>query len=457
MKLPLLDRARPETHHLAKPCLQRLFLGKYSFCALLTIAAVVPLGRPLFAPQPAKNVTLTVAGFGYQAAEQLPAEGLNEFIRNTGIQVQFLPTWGNSADQLGVILRTLDRHFSTPDVYLIDVIWPATLHQHLLDLRSYLKSDPSQYLPELLKNDTVAGRIVSLPFYLNAGMLFYRTDLLKKYGYRHPPATWRELEKMALHIQRGERAAGHSSFWGYVWQGASYEGLTCNALEWQASFGGGRIVAPDGTIQVNNPQTASAFRMAARWVGSISPPSIVSYSESDSLNLFRSGNAAFMRYWSSGYRSIQAPGSQVRARFNVTELPAGPAGRAQIVGGFQLAVSRYSAHPREAAELVEYLTSSKIQRSRAIEEGYLPTISQLYSDVDLLDVVPEVNVFRNTSRESWIARPSAVAAAKYSALSKDYYETVHRILTGQSSPGAALNDLQQALADLKINEASRGN
>ena len=164
-----------------------------------------------------------------------------------------------------------------------------------------------------------------------------------------------------------------------------------------------------------------------------------------------------MRYWSSGYRSIQAPGSQVRARFNVTELPAGPAGRAQIVGGFQLAVSRYSAHPREAAELVEYLTSSKIQRSRAIEEGYLPTISQLYSDVDLLDVVPEINVFRNTRRDSWIARPSAVAAAKYSALSKDYYETVHRILTGQSSPGAALNDLQQALADLKINEASRGN
>jgi trehalose/maltose transport system substrate-binding protein len=303
----------------------------------------------------------------------------------------------------------------------------------------------------------VAGRIVSLPFYLNAGMLFYRTDLLKKYGYRQPPASWQELEKMALHIQRGERAAGHPSFWGYVWQGASYEGLTCNALEWQASFGGGRIVAPDGTIQVNNPQTANAFRMAARWVGSISPPSIVSYSESDSLNLFRSGNAAFMRYWSSGYRSTQAAGSQVRGRFNVGELPAGPAGRAQIVGGFQLAVSRYSTHPREAAELVEYLTSSKIQRSRAIEEGYLPTISQLYSDVDLLDVVPEATVFRNTSRDSWIARPSAIAAAKYSALSKDYYEAVHRILTGQSSPEAALKNLQRALTDLKINEASRGN
>jgi trehalose/maltose transport system substrate-binding protein len=418
------------------------------------ITAEVRLGQPSFAPEPIRSITLTVAGLGYQAAEKLPSEGLSEFIRNTGIHVQFLPSWGNSADQLGVILRTLDRHFSTPDVYLIDVIWPGTLHQHLLDLRPYLATDPGQYLPELLKNDTVAGRIVSLPFYLNAGMLFYRTDLLRKYGYRQPPASWDELKKMASHIQRGERAAGHSSFWGYVWQGGAYEGLTCNALEWQASFGGGRIVEPDGTIHVNNPQTASAFRMAASWVGSISPPSVVSYTESDSLNVFRSGNAAFMRYWSSGYRANQAAGSEVRGRFNVTQLPTGPGGRAQSVGGFQLAVSRYSAYPREAAELVEYLTSSKIQRARAVQEGYLPTITQLYSDRGVLEAVPEATVFRNARRESWIARPSSIAGAKYSTLSKNYYETVHRILTGQSSPGKALNNLERALVDLRIDGVS---
>jgi trehalose/maltose transport system substrate-binding protein len=450
VKLSLFDRARPGKKCLAQSALQRLFLGKPSLCALLLITAVVRLGQPSFAPEPI-GITLTVAGFGYQAAEKLPDEGLSEFIRSTGIHVQFLPSWGNSSDQLGVILRTLDRHFSTPDVYLIDVIWPGTLHQHLLALGPYLAADPRRYLPELLKNDTVAGRIVSLPFYLNAGMLFYRTDLLRKYGYRQPPASWDELEKMASHIQRGERAAGHGSFWGYVWQGAAYEGLTCNALEWQASFGGGRIVSGDGTIQVNNRQTASAFRMAAGWVGSISPPSVVSYTESDSLNVFRSGNAAFMRYWSSGYRANQGAGSQVRGRFNVTQLPAGPGGRAQSVGGFQLAVSRYSDHPREAAKLVEYLTSDKMQRSRAVQEGYLPTITELYSDRGLLEAVPEATVFRNAQRGSWIARPSSVAAAKYSTLSKNYYQTVHRILTGQSSPEKALNDLERALLDLRIN------
>jgi trehalose/maltose transport system substrate-binding protein len=421
----------------------------------LTFAAMARLGEPLFAGQPASRITLTVAGFGYQAAEKLSGEGLNEFTRNTGIRVEFVPSWGTSTDQLGLILRTLNHHFRTPDVYLIDVIWPGTVHQHLLDLTPYLDNDARGHLPELLKNDTVNGRIVSLPLYLNAGLLYYRTDLLSKYGFRRPPATWNELERMAAHIQRGERAAGRRSFWGYVFQGGSYEGLTCNALEWQVSFGGGRIVEPNGVININNPQTADAFRKAAAWVGSISPSSVLSYTESDSLNVFRSGNAAFLRYWSSGYRSNRATDSAVRGRFNVTLLPAGPHGRAQTVGGFQLGVSRYSAHLPEATELVKYLTSSRFQKARAVQEGYLPTISELYSDAEVLEAVPEVRIVRNAGHETWIARPSSIAAEKYSTLSKEYYESVHRILSGQCRPEKALDELERELVNLGLNAGSR--
>src|SRR5207248_7697270 len=118
----------------------------------------------------------------------------------------------------------------------------------LQDLKPYDDGSVRRQLPELLRNDTVQGRLVSLPFYLNAGVLYYRTDLLKKYGFRHPPANWEELESMAARIQKGERAEGHAEFWGYVWQGGAYEGLTCNALEWQWSYGGGRIIEPESTI-----------------------------------------------------------------------------------------------------------------------------------------------------------------------------------------------------------------
>src|SRR5260370_6647862 len=98
-------------------------------------------------------------------------------------------------------------------------------------------------------------------------------------------------------IEAGERAKGNKSFWGFVWQGAAAECLTCNALEWQASEGGGGIIERDKTISVNNPQTIRAWRRAARSVGSISPPSVVAYKEWDGTHGWAARNAAFMRNW----------------------------------------------------------------------------------------------------------------------------------------------------------------
>src|SRR5580700_4575679 len=111
------------------------------------------------------------------------------------------------------------------------------------------------------------------------------TDLLRQYGYRGPPRTWDDLEIMAARIQAGERAKGKKEFWGFVWQGAADEGLTCNALEWQAAEGGGRIIEENQAIRVNNPQTIRAWQRAAHWIGYISPPGVVGYREWDSLNV----------------------------------------------------------------------------------------------------------------------------------------------------------------------------
>jgi trehalose/maltose transport system substrate-binding protein len=429
----------------------RLVRESRPFCRLLTLAVLIGVCRLSLAPRGiVRGITLTVAGFGYQAAERLSGEGLADFVRRTGIHAEFIPSWGTSANQLALILRTLKNHYPTPDVYVIDMIWPGTLQRDLLDLTPYLDDDSRAHLPEVLRNDRVNGRIVSLPLYVNTGLLYYRTDLIKKYGYQRPPATWKELERMAARIQSGERAAGHRAFWGYVWQGGAYEGLTCNALEWQTSFGGGRIIEDDGTISVNNPRTAKALGEAAAWVGSISPPSVLTYTEADSLNAFRSGNAAFLRYWSSGFRSNRRADSAIKGRFDVTLLPAGPHGRAQTTGGFELAVSRYSAHQREAAELVVYLTGSKVQKSRAIREGYLPTIPRLYRDPEILDAVPEASVVERAGRKSWISRPSSIAGQKYSDVSKSYYLAVHRILSHQCLPREGLADLEKELVNLRL-------
>ena len=395
------------------------------------------------APEPAPPVTLTILGLGLEAGAQLREDALDEFTGKTGTKVDLIPTLGTSSEQLTFALGRLNRKSPAPDIYVIDVIWPGTLHDHLLDLAPYLTADAGRHLAGLLDNGTVNQRVVSLPIYVNAGMLYYRADLLRKYGYPRPPATWRELERMASRIQKGERRVGKNAFWGYVWQGSSYEGLTCNALEWQASFGGGRIFEANRAVTVNNPRAAQAFENAASWVGSISPESVLSYTETDTLNVFCSGNAAFMRHWSSAFRGISR--SMQAGNVAVELLPAGPSGRAQSIGGFQLAVSRYTSHPREAAELVTYLTSPEVQSRRAVRRGYVPTYPHLYSDPTVASALPQVAVLERAKPENWVMRPSALAGSQYAEVSKAYYEAVHSILSGKAGASAALASLEQEL------------
>lgn len=399
-------------------------------------------------PAPRNKVQLTLAGLSYGVALRLGPQGLDEFTVRTGISVHALPAWGNSTDQFAVTRNTLRKHFGTPDIYVIDVIWPGSLASDLLDLNPYVTEQDRRHIPALLANDTVDRRLVSLPFYLNIGMLYYRPDLLGKYGFHHPPRTWTELENMAAAIQRGERKAGRSEFWGYVWQGSPYEGLTCNALEWQVSFGGGHLVETDGVVSINNPRAAAALRMASSWIGSISPSSVLSYNESDSLNAFRTGNAAFLRYWSSGYSPVSQQDSPVRGRFKVTLLPSGPKGRAQTMGGFQIAASRYSAHRPEAAELARFLTSAAVQKCRAVEDGYLPTLPRLYDDPELMKAVPQAEALRKTGLTDWVARPSSVTGNAYADISRTYFTAVHAVLSRQIAPEEALHKVEKRAIEL---------
>jgi trehalose/maltose transport system substrate-binding protein len=398
--------------------------------------------------RPLHPTSLTLVGLGPDVGEQLKHDALDAFTRETGIAVDLVPAWGSSAEQLHQISRLLQIRSGAPDIYLIDVVWPGTLGSGLLNLTPYLEGEATPHIPALLQNNTVRSRLVGLPFYVNVGMLYYRTDLLKKYGYEKPPVNWDQLETMSARVQRGERAAGNPDFWGYVWQGAAYEGLTCDALEWQESFGGGNIIEADGTITVNNLRSVQAFRKAANWVGTISPKGVLAYTESDSLAVFRAGNAAFLRHWSGALSASRAGDSPIRGRFDATLLPAGPHGRAQAMGGFQLAVAGNSVHPDESAKLVLYLTGAQVQLRRAISSGYLPTIPALYQNAELLRVLPIAAGLRNAGEDSWVVRPSTVTGDKYSSVSKAYYQAVHNILSLQTGPAEGLSELERTLVEL---------
>ena len=145
----------------------------------------------------------------------------------------------------------------------IDVCWPGLAAAHAIDLKKYFtEAELKEFFPRIIENNRVDGRLIGVPFFTDAGILYYRTDLLEKYGYKAPPQTWDELAEMAKKIQDGERAAGQHDFWGFVWQGLSYEGLTCDALEWIYSSGGGTLITPEGKVTVNSPDALKALLMA---------------------------------------------------------------------------------------------------------------------------------------------------------------------------------------------------
>jgi len=179
-------------------------------------------------------VTVTFLDIEYDTPERLPGLGrdLEDFTRETGILVKRLPRPEGSLNQLAMWREILQKNGAMPDVYGIDVIWSGILNQYFLDLKPYFASELSSVSPVVVASYTVGDKLVAVPRHAYVGVLIYRTDLLRRYGYHGPPKTWDELERMAIRIQAGERAKGQKSFWGYVWQGGVSEDLTCAGLEW---------------------------------------------------------------------------------------------------------------------------------------------------------------------------------------------------------------------------------
>jgi len=370
---------------------------------------------------------------------------LQQFTRETGIRVKLLPSPESAREKLFLWQELLRTGAAGPDVYGIDVIWPRILNEDFIDLKPYFAREIALQFPAIIDSYTVDNKLVALPYRADIGLLFYRTDLLRRYGYREPPRSWDDLETMAARIQAGERAKGAKEFWGFVWQGATAEALTCNALEWQAAEGGGQIIEEDKTISVNNPRAIRAWQRAARWVGSISPRSVVGYKEWDAQNVWLAG-AAFMRNWPTAYVDSQATGSPIRDKFDITLLPEGQTGRrVGTLGGAGLAVSRFSTHPREAVALVRFLSRRDVQVNRSRVLAAPPTLKELYQQREVLEPNPRFSLLSQAFQTGIVSRPSNVTGKKYQEVTDAYIQAVHSVLTGEKSAPEAAAALEKEL------------
>ena len=383
---------------------------------------------------------------------ELCTEGANAWAEATGNTVEIISTPNSATERLALYQQILAANSSDIDVLQIDVIWPGILANHFIDLGEHIdEATRGEHFEAIVENNTVDGRFVAMPCSTDAGILYYRTDLLEKYG-KQPPETWEDLAAAAKEIQDAERAEGNDKMWGFVFQAKAYEGLTCDALEWVDSYGGGEIVAEDGTITINNENAAAALDMAATWIGEIAREGVLNDAEEEDRGVFQSGNAVFMRNWPYAWSLGNADDSNVKGKIGVSALPKGGADgkNTGVLGGWQLAVSNYSENAELAADLVKCLTSSDKQKRRAIKGSYNPTIARLYQDAEVLEAPPFFGELYGTFTNA-VARPSKVTGEKYNQVSSEFFNAAHDVLSGKSPAADRLAALES-----KLDRLSRG-
>lgn len=401
-------------------------------------------------PAKAESVTVSISCAALGLELELCKEGAEAWAKQTGNKINVVSTPNSATERLALYQQMLAAGASEIDVYQIDVVWPGILANHLLDLKPYSKGVEAQHYPAIIRNNTVKDKLVAMPWFIDTGVLYYRKDLLEKYK-KTVPATWAELAATAKEIQDGERKA-NDKIWGYVFQGKAYEGLTCNAIEWVSSYGGGTIVDDKGEITVNSPRAIEAITTAASWVGTITPKGVLNYGEEEARGAFQTGNAVFMRNWPYAWALAQGDDSPVKGKVGVAALPkGGEAGQhAAALGGQELAVSKYSKHPAQAADLVFYLTSEAEQKRRSLKGSWNPTYPALYKDAEILAANPFFGDLA-ANFDSAVPRPSSVTGNNYNRVSNAFWDAVHAALSGTAKASATIPELAAKLDEIRKN------
>ncbi|MCU0607118.1 MAG: ABC transporter substrate-binding protein [Candidatus Edwardsbacteria bacterium] len=370
--------------------------------------------------------------------------------RHPGITVKLLEMPESSTAQHDAYVTHLAAADQSIDIYSIDIIWTAEFANAgwLSPLGGHVDTlQLKEFLPGTVAGCRYRDTLWALPWFTDAGLLFSRADILSESG-SPVPKTWQQLETAAA------RLGAKHGMTGYVWQGQQYEGLVCNFLEvlWSC---GGDLFDSTGRPSLDSPEAAQAVAIMKRMFdGNASPPGVLTYKEEEARQLFTGGQAVFMRNWPYAWALAQdaAKGSAVTGRVMLSALPA-PAGRgpASCLGGWNLAVSRFSKNQADAVALVEHLTSFEAQKDFALNGGRLPTRSAVYADGEVRRAYPHFEQLYAAFRT---ARPRPVRP-DYPALSDEIQLGLHRALAGNVTVAQALRELQERLMRMTSPAARR--
>ena len=330
------------------------------------------------------DTVLTFPASGLGAEAQVLREQLARFSdQHPGIRIELQRTPDAADQRHQLYVQWLNARAGDPDILQLDVVWTPEFAAAgwILPLDRF-RPPVDSFLPAAIAANRWRDTLYALPWFVDAGMLYWRRDLMDR-----PPATLEELASVARRVADpggGPRA-------GFVWQGARYEGLVTVFQEILTGFGG-RIMDDSGRVTVSSPEAARALEWLRQAVspGGISPPAVLTWQEEQTRFAFQNGDAVFMRNWPYAYPLLEdTAASRVAGRFGVAPMPGAEPGRASAtLGGQELAINARSEHPEAAYALIAFLTAPAQMLARARVVGQYPTRPALYADPRLADALP---------------------------------------------------------------------
>ncbi|MBD3380917.1 MAG: extracellular solute-binding protein [candidate division Zixibacteria bacterium] len=397
--------------------------------------------------QKESNLVFTVGGA--PAEIDFWEELADEFTAETGIKITVNRQPTDTDQRRQGLVVALKAESSDPDIFLMDVAWVAQMAASgwLLDLEQF-GSDGSFSLEPFYRNvielaDRYNNKLIALPVYVDGGLLYYRADLLDRFGYDDPPRTWQELIEQAVRIQ-AEMQDERADFYGYIWQGAQYEGLICNFLEVAVSGGGG-IVNQSGEIEINTEANLEALRMMRAMIADyeISPPNTYTeFTEEEVRVLFQQGKALFERNWPYAYKLHRAENSAVRDKFAIASLPHFEGGRSvATLGGWHIGISRFCDLPDQALEFVRFVTSYETQKKLALNLGWNPGRRDVYDDHEVLNQLPHFAQLQEIFENAY-PRPTLPYYTQVSEVMQRYLNSA---LAGEMTPRDALRKADEEI------------
>src|SRR5215210_3976312 len=325
-----------------------------------------------------------------------------------------------------------------------DVVWPAQFaaNSYIIDLSDRFTEDMrSKFLEGPVESNTYEGKVYGVPWFTDAGLLYYRKDLLEKAGFSGPPATWDELKEQAQKVMQDQ-----GTKIGHVFQGAEYEGGTVNGLEFINSHGGQVLDPGDASkVIIDSPESVAGLETEYSMVtDGVTPQAVSTYQEPECEAPFLGGDAVFCRNWPYMY-SLAGTGEFIKPDvIDIAPLPAGDGGESvSVPGGWNFFINAFAEQEAQDAawEFLQYMTAPEQQKAYTLGGSYLPTLTALYDDPEVKETLPTVGV-AGAALKNAVPRP---VSPVYSDMSLKMQEEFNSSLGGDVEPQEAISTLQTEL------------